>query len=415
MGHIMGQLFKRVFSEGFRAFFLGAAIWAILSGLVWEVWLAKGQSGALLSDLPMAPQYWHAHEMVFGYGAAAVGGFFLTAVAAGRGVVVGAIVALWVLGRVAVWNAAVLPPVLVAALDLSFLFALMWRIGLHLKKRPKPQHMVFLAFLTTIFGGNLLVHLDWLGHWNGYWDGASYDGVRMGLLALCGLIIVLGGRVTPGFIRNAMHRLGADEGSLPPTTPRLDRVIVPLSVALPWSVLVSNLSPILALMLALMHGARVAQWRPRFSLRDPMLWSLFAAQILVIGGLVIWALAGWGVGNETGALHLLGVGGIGGMTLAVMTRAALGHTGRAPVAPAPVVAGYVLMIIAAVSRWAASGFLVNWYGPLVLVAGAAWVAAFVLFLAGMMPALTLPRTPRPVPSPPPEEKMRNLRMKTAAT
>ncbi|WP_289069430.1 NnrS family protein [uncultured Aliiroseovarius sp.] len=390
---------KRILGEGFRAFFLGAAIWAVLSGVIWEVWLG-GQATGGAPDLPglsMIPQHWHAHEMVFGYAAAAIGGFFLTAVASGRGLVIGLLAALWLAGRVVLWESALLPPVLVAVIDLSFLAVLAGRIGLQLTKRPKPQHAIFMVFLVTLTAGNLMVHLDWLG----LWQGAASAGLRVGILALCGLIIILGGRLTPGFIRNAMNRAGRPPEALPPVTPRLDRAAILSSIALPWSVLLPPLAPVVALVLALVHGARISLWRPQWALRDPLLWSLFAAQSLLVAGLFLWALAGWGIGDEVGALHVLALGGIGGMTLAVMSRATLGHTGRAPIVPRGVAVGYGLMILSALTRWLAADLLYRWYDPLVLIAGAAWIGAFVLFLVGMVPALTGPRVARPAPSPPP--------------
>ena len=371
----MTQYLKRIFREGFRAFFLGAAIWAILSGVIWEVWLGAQSvgDGIEMSNLAMSPYEWHSHEMIFGYAGAAIGGFFLTAVASGRGLVITLSVCLWAAGRIAMWQSSALPAELVAGIDLSFLLVLIARIAVQLVRRPKPQHAVFLVFLTALMAGNLAVHLDWTG----FIPGAAYEGIRLGLLALIGLIVVLGGRVTPGFIRNAMKRAERPEATWPPVTPRLDRGSVAFAVLLPWSLFVPVLHPMIALALAVVHGLRMAQWRGTWTLRDPLLWSLFAAQALVVTGLAMWAFAQWGIGDEIGALHVLGLGGIGGMTLAVMSRAILGHTGRAPVPPTPVAWGYGLMILSAVTRWLAADLLVVWHDGLVLIAGAAWIGAFV--------------------------------------
>ena len=395
----MANVVQRVLSEGFRAFFLSAAIWAILSGLVWEFWLGAQAAGnpTELTSLSMAPHLWHAHEMVFGYAGAAVAGFFLTAVASGRGLVIGILAAFWLAGRVGLWYSAALPSLVVAGVDLAFLTLLAIRIALQLAKRPKPQHAIFLVFLGTLLIANLLVHLEWTG----LTVDTAGAGLRIGLLALCGLIVVLGGRVTPGFIRNAMNRAGHAPEALPPQTPRLDRLAVLGAIALPWSVLIPMLAPIVALVLGAVHGVRICLWRPRWALRDPLLWSLFAAQGLMVAGLVLFALSGWGIADEVGALHVLGLGGVGGMTLAVMSRATLGHTGRAPIVPRVVAIGYGLMILSALTRWLAADLLYRWYDVLVLVAGAAWIGAFVLFLVGMVPALTSARSARPAPPPPP--------------
>ncbi|MCK0126466.1 NnrS family protein [Gelidibacter sp. F2691] len=405
----MTQVLKRIFSEGFRAFFLGAAIWAILSGVIWEFWLGAQTvgNGMEMSNLAMSPYEWHAHEMIFGYAGAAIGGFFLTAVASGRGLMITLTACLWAAGRIAMWQSSALPSAIVAGIDLSFLLVLIARIAVQLVRRPKPQHAVFLVFLTALMAGNFAVHLDWTG----IVPGAADEGIRLGLLALIGLIIVLGGRVTPGFIRNAMKRAQRPEAMWPPVTPRLDRGTVAFAVLLPWSLLVPALHPMIAFALALVHGVRVAQWRVTWTLRDPLLWSLLAAQVLVVAGLALWAFAQWGFGNEVGALHVLGVGGIGGMTLAVMSRAILGHTGRAPVSPTPVAWGYGLMITSAFTRWLASDLMVSWHDTLVLIAGAAWIGAFVLFLVGFLHALTGPRSVREVrPTPPMPDHMKRLRL-----
>lgn len=405
----MTHYLKRIFGEGFRAFFLGAAIWAILSGLIWEIWLGAqvlgGQTG--MSHLAMSPYEWHAHEMIFGYAGAAVGGFFLTAVAHGKGWVIPIVACLWGVGRGVMLYSGSLPPLAVAVVDLSFFLVLVGRIVHQLIRRPKPQHMVFLMFLVALIAGNLAVHLDWIG----VVPGASSEGNRMGLLALIGLIVVLGGRVTPGFVRNAMKRADHAEATWPPVTPRLDRASVALSVLLPWSLFVPSLNPMIALALGVVHGLRVTRWRVTWVLRDPLLWSLIAAQALVVAGLALWAFAQWGIGDEIGALHVLGLGGIGGMTLAVMSRAILGHTGRAPVSPTPVAWAYGLMILSAVTRWLAADLLVRWHDILVLFAGAAWIAAFVLFLTGLLSALTGPRPVKEVrPTPPLPEHMKRLRL-----
>ncbi|MCK0143926.1 NnrS family protein [Aliiroseovarius sp. F20344] len=390
----MTQYLERILSEGFRAFFLGAAIWAILSGLIWEFWLGAQTvgNGIEMSNLAMSPYEWHAHEMIFGYAGAAVGGFFLTAVASGRGWVIACCFCLWSAGRLVMWQSSALPSEIVAGIDLSFLLVLIARIGAQLVRRPKPQHAVFLVFLTALVAGNLIVHLDWTG----LTSDAADEGIRLGLLALIGLIIVLGGHVTPGFIRNAMKRAEQAEQTWPPVTPRLNRASVALAIVLPWSLLVPILHPIIALALALIHALRLTHWRVTLVLRDPLLWSLIAAQSLVVVGLAMWALARWGIGEEVGALHILGLGGIGGMTLAVMSRAILGHTGRALVSPAPVAWGYGLMILSAALRWLAVDLIGIWRDALLLASGAAWIGAFVLFVAGFLPALIGPRPARDV-------------------
>lgn len=387
-------MIKRILTEGFRVFFLAAALWAIFSGLIWEAWLGQQAAGKVpeLPGLAMSPMQWHAHEMIYGYAGAAVGGFFLTAVANGRGKLVALIAGLWLAGRIAIWYSASLSPALVAIGDLAFLCVLVARVAVQLLKARKPQHVIFTVFLLALLLGNLAVHLDWLG----IWPGAAFEGLRFGLLSLIGLIIILGGRVTPGFVRNAMKRAEQPEGAWPPQTAKLDRASVLLALLLPWSYLLPALHPFIVLSLAVIHGLRVMQWRLRWALRDSLLWSLLVAQILVVAGLVLLASSNWGIGSEIGALHVLALGGVGGMTLAVMSRAILGHSGRGLAAPRPAVWAFAFMIVSTATRGLAADALIDWYDLLVLVSGATWLAAFMLFLFGYLRLLTAASAPRPI-------------------
>lgn len=389
---------SRVLSEGFRPFFLAAGLYGVFTGLVWLIWLAVHAAGGMmeLTSQAVAPHQWHAHEMVFGYAGAAIGGFFLTAVPnwtntpGARSLFIALVTGLWLAGRLAVWNSAHLPAWGVAVIDLAFVPVLATKILSQLLKRPKPQNMVFLSFLIALWTANLMVHLDWMGL-----TGTLDAGIRMGILTLCGLIAVLGGRITPAFTRNAMKRAGVDEAGWPVSVPMLDRATMVLALALPWTMAVSaTLAAPVAFLLGLAQAARMARWRAAWTLRQPILWSLHLGLGLLALGLILWALSEWGLGSEVAALHMLGIGCVGTMTLAVMSRAALGHTGRALVAPGPVAAAYVLMALAALTRWAGSSLPIEWYWPAMLGTAALWVAAFTLFLVSIWPVLIGPHATR---------------------
>ncbi|MDU8927183.1 NnrS family protein [Alisedimentitalea sp. MJ-SS2] len=403
-------MLKRVFGEGFRAFFLAAALWGMISGIIWLIALIAQMSGdgLSLSGPSMAPHLWHGHEMIFGYGTAAIGGFFLTAVPnwtgspAVRERFIALAVGAWLAARVALWFSGFVPLIFVSLIDLAFVPILALRILMQLLKRPKPQNMIFLLFLLALFIANLLVHLDW----HDKLPGGAGDGLRMGLLALCGMIAVLGGRVTPAFTRNAMNRAGLAETRFPATTPRLDKASMVLAVALPWAAVWTNLAAPVAALLALVQGARLVGWRGRWTLDKPILWSLHLGQGMLVIGLTLWALAKWGLGDEIAAMHFLGVGAVGVMTLAVMSRATLGHTGRPLHAPGPIAWGYVMMAVAAIARWLGGGGGMDgdYYYTLLFLTGGLWVLAFALFLFSLAGALTQPRPPRaPVP-PVPDER-----------
>jgi uncharacterized protein involved in response to NO len=386
----------RFFSDGWRVFFTAAALYAVFSLIVWTGWLGIHAFGGMVSDLPFAPppHLWHAHEMVFGYPAAAMGGFFLTAVpnwtgtpAARRGFVI-AVAALWLAGRLGIWVSGSLPVPLVAGLDLAFLPVLGAKILAQLLKRPKPQNMMFLAVLALIWAGNLMVHLDWAGV-----SGSGAEGLRLGLYATCGLIVMLGGRVTPAFTRNAMTREGI-EHRLPRSRAALDAATIALTLLTALAAGLALPAPVLG---ALAIGAGAAQlgrgafWRPLWTWRQPILWALHLSMALLGLGLILAGLSALGLGSEVAALHLLGIGAVGGMTLAVMSRAALGHGGHALVAPGPVAVAYGLLAASAVARWAGSSLDIGFYYPGVLGSGALWILAFTLAAAALWPVLTGPR------------------------
>lgn len=397
----MKDLLNRILGEGFRIFFLASAVYAFLSVLVWEIWLATQTAGGTPPGMPfsVAPYLWHAHEMVFGYAGAALGGFFLTAVPnwtgarAARHLFIGAVAGIWLAGRLAVWYSALLPGGLVATVDLAFLPVLGAKVASQLYRRPKSQNLLFLLFLTQIWIGDLMVHMEWMG----LASGDAYTGLRVGLFGLLAMIAVLGGRLTPAFTRNAMNRAGMAVSSWPVSRPAIEALVVVPMVALPFALILGLPDTWLAGMTLLAGGAqavRLMRWRTRWVLNQPILWSLHMGMAMLALGLVLWGLALLGAGSEVAALHVLAIGCVGGMTLAVMSRATLGHTGRALVAPRPVVLGYGLVGLAALTRWAGVVLPSTWYLPAMLVSGAFWLTAFSLFLVTLGPVLLGPRADR---------------------
>jgi uncharacterized protein involved in response to NO len=395
---------RRLFGDGFRVFFLAAGLFAILSMILWEGWLAIHAMGGDIG-LPTAaqPHLWHAHEMIFGYGAAALGGFFLTAVPNWTGtkaaphLYIAFVAGLWLVGRLAIWQSASLPPGLVAVADLTFVPVLALKVLEQLIKRPKPQQLIFLVMLSLFWCGNLMVHLEWMG----LAGDTLWAGLRVGLLTLCTMIMVLGGRVTPGFTRNAMLQSGRKTG-LPGNPMPLSVIAIAAALAQPLGHLlgapVSILGP-----LAIIAGAagllRVALWRGLWTSDKPILWTLHLSYAVNALGFIAFGLANLGIGAEVAALHVLGIGGVGGMTVSVMSRAVLGHTGRALVAPGPVAIAYALIPLAALARFAGSA-VPALYTPCILIAGLLWILAFSIFTLSLWPVFWGPSQGRSVMEPP---------------
>ena len=386
----------RVFTAGFRIFFLAAGLFAIFAMVVWEGWLAIHAAGGMVSDMPfaMAPHLWHAHELIFGYASAAIAGFLMTAApswvggegARARFFAVAA--GVWLAGRAAMWFSGYLPPAVVMAADLAFLPVIAAKVATLLFRRPQPRQMVFLIVLGVFFSSNLAVHLEWIG----VTDHSAYSGLRAGLLTLTALIMILGGRVTPAFTRNAMRRAGRETG-----LPRDARVLAVAAISTAMLLPVLMLAGIdgipfggLAVLAGTAGLARLAGWRGLWTLNQPILWSLHLGYAMNAAGLILLGLSALGIGSEVAALHVLGIGAVGGMTLAVMSRAALGHSGRPLVAAWPIASGYAALSVAALARFAGSEWPAFYY-PGVLTSGALWIAAFLLFTAELWPVFTGPK------------------------
>jgi len=388
---------KTLLSAGLRIFFFAAGLYAVFAMGVWEGWLGIQAATGLAPALPFAPPpvLWHAHEMIFGYACAVLGGFFLTAVPSwtgeksARAAFVSLLAVLWLAGRLAVWWSGTLDPVLVAAIDLAFLPVLGAKIGVQLARRPKPQNMIVLLVIAMIWTGNLMVHLDWIE----VTPGSAGAGLRLGLLTIAAMIAIIGGRVIPAFTRNAMRQSGRDTG-LPHSHTKVEVAGIASAVLLALFVAVGAPDPLTgatALVAGTAQAARLAGWRGGWTLGQPILWSLHLAfAMLALGYLALAAaMAGW-IG-EVGALHLLAIGAIGGMTLAMMSRAALGHTGRALVVARPVAWAYGLVALAALIRAVGAEAAPGWYDWAMLISGALWLLAFAGFIAVYWPILTSPR------------------------
>lgn len=366
-----------ILTFGFRPFFFGAAVWAVLAMGLWVPML----SGRLMLPTAFDPVSWHAHEFLFGYLGAVVAGFLLTAVPnwTGRMPVVGwrlgGLAGLWLAGRLAVGVSGGLPPELVAAVDLTFpaVFALV--IGREIVAGKNWRNLVVLALLSVFLLANALFH----------WEAARGDyaaqghGLRLGLGAGVIMIAVIGGRVVPSFTRNWLVKRRSQSLPVPPMQ-TFDKVaLIALMVALLlWVVLPLAAWTGMALGLAgVLHGVRLTRWAGHRTLKEPLVTVLHAGYSFVPLGALALAVEILLPGSfgMAGAQHLWMAGAIGLMTLAVMTRATLGHTGQALTAGAGTVAIYLALILSVLARVAA-GFWPEFSGPLHMMAGLFWTLAF---------------------------------------
>lgn len=379
-----------VLSAGFRPFFLAASIWAAAAVPLWVgVYAGRAAVPTLLQ-----PMVWHAHEMVFGFAAATVAGFLLTAIPnwTGRMPLQGGplafLVALWAIGRIAVLCSAQLQAPAAALADLSFPAAFLAVVAREIVAGRNWRNLPMLGALGLLLAGNLLVHIEALG----LADTAAL-GNRLGIATLLMLISLVGGRIIPSFTRNWLAKLHP-EAPAPVPEQRFDLAalavtggalliwaIAPNAVVTPWAILVAAIAVIV----------RLSRWRGLYTLSEPLLLILHVGYgWLAVGLLLLGATGIWEFLPAAAALHALTVGAIGTMTLAVMTRASLGHTGRPLLAGPATKSIYVLITAAAVLR-ILSPFAGEYVELALWLAAGAWSGAFGLFAATYGRALAQPR------------------------
>ncbi|HET8996829.1 MAG TPA: NnrS family protein [Acetobacteraceae bacterium] len=377
-------------SAGFRPFFLLSAVWACI-GI--PLWLAL-YGGTVTLPTALPPADWHAHEMIFGFAAATVAGFLLTAIPnwTGRmplqGWPLATLVLLWAAGRIGVLFSAVLGPAAAAVLDLLFPAAFLAVVTREILTGRNWRNLPMVGALTGLLLANALVHAAALG----LADTAEF-GNRFAIAILLLLISLVGGRIIPSFTRNWLVK---QRPTVPAPVPanRFDTVVLSVTaVALAaWLLAPGTLeTALIGLAAGLAHALRLSRWRGLATLREPLLWVLHLGYAWLAAGFCLLGLqivVPW-LPPFT-ALHALTVGAIGTMTLAVMTRATLGHTGRPLQASTGTTAIYLLVTVAALLRLLAP-FAPAHALPALWLAGLAWSAAFGLFVLLYLPLLAQPR------------------------
>ncbi|MCA0963002.1 NnrS family protein [Salipiger bermudensis] len=384
-------------SYGFRPFFLASALFALVAIPAW--WLIW--RGEIAGAGHFLPTDWHVHEMVFGYGAAVVAGFLFTAVPnwtgrlPTRGWPLALLLAIWLAGRVAVAGGLRLGPMAVAAVDQTFLLAVAAMIAREIVAGRNWRNLKVLLPVSLLWLANLLFHVEAMA------EGSADLGRRLGLALLIFLILLIGGRVVPSFTRNWLVQRGAPR--LPVAFNRFDALCLVSGAA---ALIVWVIAPYgtacaaLGVAAALLHLIRLGRWRGVATWRSPLLLMLHLAYLMVPLGFAAAAAAALGVAGPAGAAHIFGIGAVGGMTVAVMMRATMGHTGRPLTAGPALTAAFALVVAACAARVA---------GPVVRLgtldgidlAAALWTAGFALLVWRIGPWLARPRLARKVPSSPP--------------
>jgi uncharacterized protein involved in response to NO len=368
---------------GFRPFYLGAALFGLLAIPPWVAFLL----GQFTLTLALPPLLWHAHEMLFGFAAAVIVGFLLTAgkawtgLATPRGAALGALAALWLAARVA---AVVAPYAVYALLDVLLLPLVAGVLADRLVRAGNRRNLPLAGILVLLSLANLAFHLAVIGMINVPPLAALHAGLALIVMIEC----VIAGRVVPAFTMSATPglKLGTRRG-----LERATLSATALALAL-WVLAPPGASTGIAFAVAaVLHTLRQWHWHPAVTRRRPILWILHAGYAWIAVGFGLLALAQIGVVGVSAGVHALAIGATGGLVIGMITRTARGHTGRSLQASKAEVAAYTLVMAAATLRVLVPLVAPSWLAHALVFAAGAWCAAFAVYLFVYAPWLLTTR------------------------
>jgi uncharacterized protein involved in response to NO len=377
-----------LFNLGFRPFFLGAAIFAVLSIISW---IAVYTSYSTIQISNIIPSQWHAHEMLYGYGMAVVAGFLLTAVKNWTGIQTPhgrpllALFALWCAARVLfLFGTAFLAWAALA--DLLFGLLLTVAIAFPIIKARQWSQLAVVSKLLLLWVGNLVFYL---GCYNLINNGMLYA-INGAVFLFIGLILMIGRRVIPFFIERGVAHLVTAKVQLKQHK-WLDLSIMVLFIGLFLNEIfihVAGLSSMLAMALFVLNSYRLYNWHVSALWRVPLLWSLYLSSWLINFGFLFYGLQDPLAIPSILTLHLFTIGGVGLMTVGMMSRVALGHTGRDIKSLSPwMTLAFAAIGVSAVFRIVLPLFAMQHYTSWVVISAAFWIIGFTVFLVIYAPIL----------------------------
>lgn len=364
-----------LFSYGFRPFFLFGALHSGLAILLWLHFLRGGSP----FETVFTWLDWHVHEMLYGFVPAVVTGFLFTAIPNWtkrlpvRGLPLFALFLLWAAGRIAIFASAWIGWAATAVIDVSFLVVVAAVATREIVAGRNWRNLRVIGVVSILIAGNAVFHLE--AHYAG---GADY-GARIGVSAVILLISLVGGRIVPSFTHNWLAR--QSPGRMPVSFGRFDAVTIVASLLALIAWIVQPFSPITGFVLLVAGAAqawRLARWAGERTISSPIVLVLHVAYGFIPAGFILLAFAAFGELPRSAGVHAWTAGATGTMVLAVMTRASLGHTGRALVASRAVQLIYLAVIVSALLR-IFSPLFPAWSVTLLLASGLLWAAGFLGF------------------------------------
>jgi len=376
---------------GFRPFFLSGAIFSVIAVIIWLL-ILKG----LLGFTPLGGGYWwHIHEMIFGFGGAIIAGFLLTAVQNWTGIrgvqgkVLFGLLILWLLGRISLLFPVLLGETLSMIADLAFLPTVAYILGKPIIAIKQYRNLFFIPILLLFTLANAEMHLAIIKPYTFSINLAGYAAVLLTTF----LISVMAGRVTPMFTANGTKTPKASPA------PWLDKltngnlaVLMILLLLHPVIGFNPTIFAILLITAGIFQAIRWTRWKPWITLGVPLLWSLHMALKFIWFGLIILGISYLLPEVPSNHIwHLLTVGGIGGLILAMISRVSLGHTGRALSPPKAMSLAFVSITLSALIRTFGPWLVPASTSVFIDVSGFFWIVSFAIFVYYYGPMLTSPR------------------------
>ncbi|MDA9499013.1 NnrS family protein [Bradyrhizobium sp. CCBAU 11357] len=372
-----------LFANSFRPFFLLAAIQAALSILAWLPMFY----GELSVSSAFAPRDWHIHEMLYGFLPAVITGFLFTAIPnwTGRlpiqGGPLAALLAVWLAGRVVVTVSANTGWALALVVDAAFLALVVAAATREIIAGGNWRNLPVVGLVLVLLAGNVAFHVET------HFEGAADVSIRVGIGVVILLIGLIGGRIIPSFTRNWLVKF--NPGRLPVPFGRFDGAVIGLSALALIAWIVAPLNMITGVAMAVvgvLHLVRLARWAGDRTTRERLLLILHVGYVFVPLGFILNAVAALGELPPSAGIHAWMAGAAGTMTLAVMTRASLGHTGQALTASPAIQGIYAAIVIAALARVGAVASPA--YNDVLLhIAACGWIIAFLGFAVAFAPLL----------------------------
>jgi uncharacterized protein involved in response to NO len=364
-----------LFANSFRPFFLFGSIHAALAILIW----LPVFYGELTLTSAFAPRDWHVHEMLYGFLPAVMTGFLFTAIPnwTGRlpieGMPLLGLVVVWIAGRLAVTFSAETGWLVALLIDVSFLALVAAAAAREILTGRNWRNLTVVMLVLFLLAGNITFHLE------AHFRGTADYGIRIGIAVVVLLISLVGGRIIPSFTRNWLVR--ENPGRLPVPFGRFDVIVVVVGALALWFWILSpvnNLTGVAMAVAGLLQLMRLGRWAGDRTIRERLLLILHVGYFFVPLGVLLHAVSAFASLPSSAGIHAWMVRAAGVMTLAVMTRASLGHSGQQLTASPGTQAIYVAIIVAATSRVCAVIDPVH-TEALLHLAAFAWAAAFLGF------------------------------------